>query len=161
MVNKVKFIVDCMLGKLTRWLRMLGYDVKYSRSLGDKQLIKTAKMEHRTLLTRDIELYQQAMKQGTNVFLVEGATEAEKLANLTKQLDLKLEINVTVSRCPKCNTRISPIPKERVVNRVPEGTFSSYDEFWECPGCEQVYWRGAHWKRIDETLRKARQMLEQ
>ena len=158
---EMKFVTDGMLGKLTRWLRMLGYDIKYSSSLGDKQLIKIAEAEHRTLLTRDLELYQRAMTQGVNAFIVEGATEAEKLANLAKRFDLKLEIDFTVSRCPKCNARIRSVPKDRVAGRVPEGTLSSYDEFWECSSCEQIYWRGAHWKRIDKTLREARQALEQ
>ena len=154
-VGSLRFITDGMLGKLTRWLRMLGYDVEYSRSLSDKRLINTAKEEGRILLTRDLELYQQAVTHGTDAFLVEGIAEAEKLANLAKRFNLKLEIDVNVSRCPKCNTRIRPIPKGEVVDRVPEGTFSNYEEFWECPGCRQVYWQGAHWKRINETLRDA------
>lgn len=134
---------------------MLGHDVEYSRSLSDRRLINAAKAEDRILLTRDLELYQQAVKQGIDAFLVEGATEAEKLANLAKRFNFKLEIDVNVSRCPKCNTRIRPIPKDEVVGRVPEGTFSNYEEFWECPGCGQVYWQGAHWKRINKTLRDA------
>jgi len=139
---------------------MLGHDVEYSRSLSDKRLINTAKAESRILLTRDLELYQQAVKQGTNAFLVEGATEAEKLANLAKRFNFKLEIDVNVSRCPKCNTEIRPIPKDKVVNRVPEGTLSNYEEFWECPGCGQVYWQGAHWKRINKTLKDASRGVE-
>lgn len=155
----MEFITDSMLGKITRWLRMLGYNIKYFRSIDDKQLIKYAKTEHRTLLTRDRELYQQAIKQEITAFLVEGATEAEKLANLAKQFDLKLEFDVKVSRCPKCNTRIKTIPKDRIVSRVHKRTLSSYSEFWECPGCEQIYWRGAHWKRINETLKRVKQII--
>jgi len=149
-----------MLGKLTRWLRLLGYDIKYFSSLGDKQLIKIAKQEHRTLLTRDLELFHQAMTKEVSVFIVEGETEAEKLANLAKQFELKLEIDVNVSRCPKCNTRIRYVSKDLLVGRIPKGTFSSYDEFWECPSCGQIYWQGAHWKRIGNTLREARQTLK-
>jgi len=152
----MKFITDGMLGKLTRWLRMLGCDVEYSQSLDDRQLIDAAKAESRVLLTRDQELYQQAVKHGIEAFLIEGETEAQKLANLAKRFNFKLEIDVTVSRCPKCNNKIRPISKNTVVGRVPEGTLSRYEEFWECPGCGQVYWRGAHWKRIEKTLREAR-----
>jgi len=138
---------------------MLGHDVEYSRSLSDKRLINTAKAGGRILLTRDLELYQQAVTHGTDAFLVEGITEAEKLANLAKRFDLKLEIDVNVSRCPKCNTRIRLVPKGEVVGRVPEGTFSNYEEFWECPGCGQVYWQGAHWDRIQRTLVEARRII--
>ncbi len=154
----MRFITDGMLGKLTRWLRMLGQDVKYSSSLNDKQLIEVAKRERRFLLTRDLELYQQATMQGVDSFLVEGATEAEKLAGLAKRFNLRLKIDVTVSRCPKCNARIRPISKDEVAGRVPKTTFSSYDEFWECPSCGQIYWQGAHWKRIERTLGMAREL---
>ncbi len=154
----MKFITDGMLGKLTRWLRMLGQDVKYSRSLNDEQLIKAAKTENRILLTRDLKLYLQARKRGLNATLVKGATEAEKLASLAKVFDIKLEIDVRVSRCPKCNTTIKPISKDEIIDRIPEATSTHYDEFWECPGCGQIYWQGSHWRRIETTLDKARKI---
>jgi uncharacterized protein with PIN domain len=156
----MKFITDGMLGKLTRWLRMLGCDVEYSQSLDDRQLIETAKAEGRVLLTRDQELYQQAVKHGIEAFLVEGKIEAENLADLSKQFNLKLEIDVTVSRCPKCNTKIRPVSKEMVVGRVPKGTLARYEDFWECPNCGQIYWQGAHWKRISRTLKEAERKME-
>ncbi len=152
----MKFITDGMLGKLTRWLRMLGQDVKYSRSVDDKKLIEMAKKEHRTILTRDLKLYQQAMMQGVNTVLVEASTGAEKLADLARRFNFKLEIDVTVSRCPKCNTKIKPVPKDVVIDRVPKTTSTYYNKFWECPGCGQVYWQGAHWKRIEKTLEEAK-----
>ena len=149
-----------MLGKLTRWLRLLGHDIKYFNSLEDTQLIKIAKEENRTLLTRDLELFQQAMTKDVNTFVVEGETEAEKLANLAKQFELNLKIDVNVSRCPKCNTKIRYVSKDLLIDRIPKGTFSNYDKFWECPSCGQTYWQGAHWKRIGNTLREARQTLK-
>jgi uncharacterized protein with PIN domain len=155
----LKFITDGMLGKLTRWLRMLGHNVEYSRSLDDEQLIEIAKKEHRILLTSDLELYRQAAAQGINAFFVERTTGARKLSNLAKRFDLKLEFDVTASRCPKCNTKIKPIPKESIIGKVHETTASYYDEFWECPSCQQIYWQGAHWNRIQTTLGEAREYL--
>ena len=155
----MKFITDGMLGKLTRWLRMLGHDVEYYKSLDDEELIDRAKTENRILLTRDLKLYQRAVTQGANAFLVEGHTEAEKLAQLSKRFNFKLEIDVTVSRCPKCNTPIESVSKEEVIDRIPKATALYYNEFWKCPGCEQIYWHGAHWKRIEKTLREAKETL--
>jgi len=149
-----------MLGKLTRWLRMLGQDVVYTGSMDDKELIQKAKKEKRILLTRDLELYQQAIGRGAEAFLVEGKTEAEKLAKLAKRFGFELEIDVKVSRCPKCNTRIRPVSKTDVINKIPKTTSSYYDEFWKCPECQQVYWRGAHWKRIEKTLIEAKKSFE-
>jgi len=153
----MKFITDGMLGKLTRWLRMLGHDVEYSKSLDDEELIDRAKTENRFLLTRDLKLYQQSVTHGANVFLVEGNAGAKKLAQLSKRFNFKLEIDVAVSRCPKCNTPIKSVSKEEVIDRIPKATALYYSEFWKCPSCEQIYWRGAHWKRIEKTLREAKE----
>ena len=138
---------------------MLGHDVKYFTSINDKQLLKIAKVEQRVLLTRDFELYQQATARGVDVFIVKGESDTEKLANLAKRFNFKLEIDVNLSRCPKCNSRIKWIPKDKVEGRVLKGTFSSYNDFWECPNCEQLYWQGAHWKRICETLEASADLL--
>ena len=152
----MKFITDGMLGKLTRWLRMLGHDVEYSRSDDDRKLIEKAQCEKRILLTRDLKLYQQATVQGVDAVLVEAETQTEKLADLARRFDFNLEINVTVSRCPKCNTKIKPVSKGIIVDRVPKATSTYYNEFWQCPRCGQIYWQGAHWKRIEKTLKEAR-----
>ena len=157
----LKFVADGMLGKLSRWLRMLGHNVKYASALSDDKLLKIAKVEHRILLTRDLELYQQAIAKGIKAAYVEGADEAEKLAKLAKRYGFPLEIDLKISRCPKCNARIKPIEKESVKGRVPESTYKYYDKFWECPKCGQIYWQGAHWKRISATLEKAKKLLEE
>jgi len=149
-----------MLGKLTRWLRMLGHDVEYTGSMEDKELIQKVKKENRILLTRDLELYQHTIAKGAEAFLIESPNQTANLATLAKRFGFKLEINVKVSRCPKCNTRIKPASKTDVIKKIPQTTSSYYNEFWECPKCQQVYWRGAHWKKIEKTLREARKKLE-
>ncbi|MEM2911017.1 MAG: Mut7-C RNAse domain-containing protein [Candidatus Bathyarchaeia archaeon] len=156
----MKFIADGMLGKLTRWLRMLGHNVKYSNKLDDSQLISIAKKERRILLTRDLELYQQAIAKGVQAFYMEGQTEAERLAKLAKKFGINLDIDMATSRCPKCNTRVKPLPKEKVADKVEKTTFSYYNEFWQCPKCEQIYWQGAHWTRIRKTLETAKENLK-
>jgi len=155
----LKFIADGMLGKLTRWLRILGHNVKYSDKLDDSQLITIAKKERRILLTTDLELYQQATAKGVDAFYLEGQTEEKKLAKLAKRFDLRLDIDMATSRCPKCNSRVKPISKEKVEDKVEKSTFSYYNEFWECPKCGQIYWQGAHWTRIRKTLKKAKETL--
>ncbi len=154
----LKFISDGMLGKLTRWLRMLGHNVKYSNKLDDAHLTMIAKKERRILLTRDLELYQQAIAKGVDAFYLEGKTEEEKLAELAERFKIKLEIDMATSRCPKCNTIVNLVLKERVSKEVEKSTFAYYDEFWQCPKCGQIYWQGAHWKRIRKTLQKAKEI---
>ena len=155
-MGTLRFITDGMLGKLTRWLRLLGYDVEYANDVEDKKLMALAMKEKRTLLTQDLELFQQAKAHGIDTLLVEGRTEIERLADMAEKYDLSLEIDVTLSRCPKCNARIQPIAKDEVANKVEQATFKFYSEFWVCPECGQIYWQGAHWKRIREILELAK-----
>jgi hypothetical protein len=159
-VEELRFLTDGMLGKLTRWLRMLGQDVEYMGSMADKTLIREAKKTNRVLLTRDLQLYRRAIARGAEAFLIESTNEAENLASLAKRFRFELEINLKVSRCPKCNTQIRSVQKASVIDRIPESTSTYYSEFWECPNCKQVYWQGAHWKRIRKTLEEARKALE-
>jgi len=158
-MKELKFVTDGMLGKLTRWLRMLGHDVEYTGSMDDKELIRKAKKDSRILLTRDVELYKQAIARGADAFLIENPNQTADLANLARRFKFKLEVDVKVSRCPKCNSKIKAVSKASVADKVPSTTSSSYDEFWQCQSCAQVYWRGTHWKRIDKTLKEAKKAL--
>lgn len=157
----LKFLTDGMLGKLTRWLRMLGQDVEYMGSMADRALIQKAKKANRVLLTRDLQLYRRAIARGAEAFLIESTNEAENLASLAKRFGFELEIDLKVSRCPKCNTQIRSVRKASVIDRIPESTSAYYNEFWECPNCKQIYWQGAHWKRIRKTLEEARKAMEE
>ncbi|MCS7124052.1 MAG: Mut7-C RNAse domain-containing protein [Candidatus Bathyarchaeota archaeon] len=154
----MKFIADGMLGKLTRWLRMLGHNVKYSNKLDDTQLMAIAKKERRILLTRDLELYQQATAKGVKAFYVDGQTEAENLAKIAQKFGISLDVCMAKSRCPKCNAQVKPAPKEKVAGKVEESTYAHYNDFWECPKCGQIYWQGAHWARIRKTLETAKKL---
>ena len=154
----MKFLSDGMLGKLTRWLRILGQDVTYSNQSGDAELITMAEKELRILLTRDLELYKRALAKGIDAFYVEGRTEAEKLSCLAERFNFSLTIDLKRSRCPRCNANIRLTPKEKISGTVEKNTFTHYDEFWKCPNCEHVYWQGAHWKGIRATLEEAKKI---
>ena len=156
LVVDLKFLADGMLGKLARWLRILGHDVTYFRSVDDKNLIKSAKSESRILLTRDQELVQQAINKGLNIFFVKGTENGEILADLANWFGFNLEIEISVSRCPKCNMSIRLVSKESVLQEIPELTALNYNEFWKCIGCGQIYWKGGHWKLIKKTLEEAK-----
>ena len=159
-MDDLKFLADGMLGKLTRWLRMLGHDVVYTGSMNDNELISKTKEENRILLTRDVKLYQRATAKGVEAFLLESPDQIANLAQTAKRFKFPLEINPDRSRCPKCNTKIKSVQKAEVEGKVPEKTLAHYDEFWQCPNCGQIYWRGAHWKEIEKTLAEAQRTLE-
>lgn len=155
----MKFLADGMMGGLTRWLRMLGQDVVYSTQLSDNDLLALAKAENRALLTRDLELYRRAIGRGLDAFYVEGETESSRLAEVAKRYGVTLEINMDMSHCPVCNTPIKPASKEELKDKLEPNTYKYYNQFWQCPNCGQIYWQGAHWKQITDTLTEAKQEI--
>ncbi len=156
----MKFLADGMLGKLTRWLRMLGQDVLYSVQFDDSELLELAKREERVLLTKDLELYKRAVGKGMDAYYVEGKFEVERLAEIAKRYRLQLSINMDKSYCPVCNTKLKLTEKEQLRSELKNKTFTHYDKFWKCPNCGQVYWQGAHWTQINNTLNQAQVKLE-
>lgn len=157
----MEIAVDSMLGRLARWLRMLGLDTKYFNDLSDDEILNIASQEKRIILTRDYQFFRKANAHGVKAIFVEGRTHVERLANLSRLLGLNLEINIERSRCPKCNSNIRPVDKREIKDRIPESTYKTYDEFWVCVGCGQVYWKGSHWRRINSILSQARQLARQ
>ena len=139
---------------------MMGQDVVYLHGLDDEKLLAIARDENRVLLTRDLELYKRSIARGIGVFYVEGKNEVERLAAVAERFGLALEIDLKSSRCPICNIAIQPVPKEAIASKVEKNTFAHYDEFWECPKCGKVYWQGAHWPKIRETLEEAKTALK-
>ena len=153
----MKFVLDGMLGKLTRWLRMMGHDALYLNDANDRDLVSTAVKESRILLTSDVALYRLATARGADAYLVKGRTEAERLASLASRFKLDLSVDAADSRCPVCGSPLSAISKEAVRQKIPAATFNAFNEFWACsnPECAKVYWQGSHWENIHAMLEKA------
>jgi uncharacterized protein with PIN domain len=158
----MRFLLDGMLGKLTRWLRMLGHEAVYENDRPDDKLLAIAKDRSLTLLTSDEELYRTATFRGIDAFQIQGKNEPERLAELAKRYRLRLDIDANKSRCPTCGFLIKQTPKDTVKESVPSATLKVYKDFWVCtnPDCSKVYWQGSHWKKIDQTLQAAKKILE-
>lgn len=152
----MRFVIDSMLGRLTRWLRMLGYDAVYMNKGSDDELLAISTDERRILLTRDLALYRRATSRGLDTYFVDGCSTASRLANIAKRYLIRLTVDPHHSRCPLCNSRLNVTAKQDILHKVPRGTLNNYDEYWSCSGCEKIFWHGSHWKRINETLRMAR-----
>ena len=151
-------MVDGMLGSLSRWLRMLGYEAEYPRDASDDELLELTASKKAILLTRDAELYRRAKARDLEAFFVEGDNEPERLAGTAARFGLRLQVDAIMSRCPACNSLLRKAETEEIRERVPLGTLAHYTEFWVCEGCGKVYWQGGHWKKINETLRRAREL---
>jgi len=155
----VRFVVDSMHGSLARWLRILGHDVAYLRDLDDRSILARVGAGS-VLLTSDVQLFRRAIARGLSAHLVKGKSPSERLSRLAAALTIDLEVDLKRSRCPECGDVLRSIEKSAAGSRVPRMTYARYDDFWECTGCRKVYWQGAHWKRIRQTLAKARSQVK-
>ncbi|MCD6155431.1 MAG: Mut7-C RNAse domain-containing protein [Candidatus Atribacteria bacterium] len=139
----VKFIADCMLGKLARWLRISGYDTLYIRYLSDSKIIALARFEKRFVLTRDLEMRHL---EPNLVYLVKSLSIQEQLQEVLERFKLSPKLNE--SRCPHCNEILLPINREQAKKYVPLFVYQSFNKFTQCPSCKKVYWPGTHWQKI-------------
>lgn len=152
-----RFVADSMLGHVARWLRLLGYDTLYYRSIKDWKLLQIAHDEDRILLTRDLGLFRRARKRGLRAFFVEDPSIEKVLAQLSARYGIRLEFDPNDTRCPECNAVLRRTTSlAEVAGRVSPAIATRYREFWICPRCGKVYWRGRHWKSIDQVLEIAR-----
>ena len=145
-----RFLLDGMLGSLARWLRIGGYDTEYRKDTPDDDLIDEALREGRILLTRDEVLVIRARKRGVEALYLRNGVDEAALSQISTELNLTYD--PVRARCPKCNHELKKAEKPDVAGRVPQGTYNTVDEYWVCPKCGSIYWRGSHWPRILETL---------
>lgn len=144
------FVVDSMLGKLARWLRILGFDTLYFRDMNDEELIRIANERGSYLLTRDRELYLRASPKGVLIREMELDGQLKEVAQV-----LSLHRYDLPTRCPLCNTVLKRVEKDSVAGKVPAGTLEHYSEFYICPGCGKIYWHGSHWGGIVKRAEEA------
>lgn len=148
----LQFISDAMLGRLTRWLRILGHPVFYDQALSDDQILSLAQTNNWILLTRDHELHQRAQQQGTLGLYLQGHTISDKLVEIARQFSLSFHLDARVSRCALCGACLTQVDKTAIQTEIPLGTLSRFTAFWQCESCSKVYWQGSHWNRISQTV---------
>jgi hypothetical protein len=144
----MKFIADNMLGKLAKWLRFMGYDTLYPKTLNDNELAQLSKQQIRILLTRDKEL---AKKKGVQIIYIKSENLDDQLRQIIIELNLKLDSN-TFCRCPECNSLLNKIDKAQLNGNVPDGVLQRHKLFWVCKNCTRYYWQGTHYKKIKSKL---------
>lgn len=144
----LRLLADCMLGRLARWLRLLGYDTAYENDAADHELAHRARAEGRILLTGDHEL---ANRRGLHTLLVESERLEEQVERVQEAIGPPPD--PALSRCSVCNAVLEDISPAQVADRVPPYVLKTQSEFRVCPGCERVYWPGTHVEAMDEQLR--------
>ena len=144
-----RFAADRMLGKLAKWMRVLGFDVVYLRKGGDEEIFLCLK-EGRTLLTR--KHGASFREQQGKVFIVSANDPKKQLREVYQGLGLCKTAVTFLSRCLNCNRLLEAISKEEVREEVPEYIWQSQSLFYRCEDCGKVYWPGSHAKKMRQHL---------
>ena len=144
------FLLDAHLGRLAKYLRMLGFDVRYhADDPGDAALAGIAADEGRVLLSRDRGLLERALVQ--QGYFVQATDPEAQLADVVERFGLR-EHARPLTRCLRCNGLLEPVSKDDVAEALPPQTRRHVEAFYRCMGCEQVYWEGSHYRRMQQFV---------
>ena len=157
----MEFIADEMLGKLAKWLRILGVSVITDLGEGnfDDLALKVAEKKGCVILTRDESLFRRALKRNIRAeFVPEDPIRA--LAEISAKYGIKLEIDLDRTRCPLCNTPLTRVKPEEAVGKVPNSVIRSEKQIFFCSKCNKYYWTGTHYENMLSELEVARNLKE-
>ena len=147
-----KFIVDANVGKLARWLRMLGYDTAFVRDIDDDELIDIGLREGRVLLTRDTQIMLRRVVAGGAVKAMLLSDDDPKAQMRRVIAGMQLDRRDEFTRCLECNERLIARSKDEVESLVPPYVYRTQEQYHQCPVCGRIYWRGTHWDHMKQVL---------
>jgi hypothetical protein len=147
----MKFIVDCMLGKLAKWLKILGFDALYFSKIEDSELLALAQKERRTLLSRDNALLQKS--RGIPTLFIKSEDWKTQLKQVLDGFNLWREVN-PYSRCIGCNFELKELPKKHARNLVTPFVYGKAKSFALCPRCGRIFWKGSHHQDMEHKIKE-------
>jgi len=150
-LRKIKFLCDVHLGRLAKYLRMLGFDTFYKNAYDQNMLFKLLNEDKRILLSQDKKIL--LCKKIIRRYRIKQTGSGEQLREVISYFDLKNHI-VPMSRCLECNGIVKAVPKEAVKHRIDRYTYDTNDEFTECTDCRKVFWKGSHYNSMMKQIRK-------
>lgn len=147
-----KFIADAMLGRLARWLRVMGCDVEYFPEIGDAELEERSGRSGRLVLTRDTLLIRRRRVRD-NCFFVEGDHYRDQVRQVVRAFAID-PFGRFLARCLECNALLSDLDGKSAEGRVPPYVFATQKRFQVCPDCSRIYWGGTHRERMKAELQE-------
>jgi uncharacterized protein len=146
----VKLLLTRELGRLAKWLRILGIDAEYSRLNNNASLIIQALREDRTILTRNHRL---PAARGIRIVVLKEELIKKQLSEILGVLENVPGPEEMFTRCTVCNEMLVNVDKDKIKEKVPVYVFATQEKFLSCPKCSRVYWQGTHWKNVADTLK--------
>jgi uncharacterized protein with PIN domain len=152
---EIKFIVDNNVGKLAKWLRIMGYDALLFSGEDDGKMVKVALAQNRVILTKDREVMKRRLITSGKLkaILIEDDEVEAQLRQVVEALNLDYQLG-PFSICIECNQRLIEKDKDTVRELVPPYVFKTQRLYMECPSCHRIYWRGTHWQAMNRELEK-------
>jgi hypothetical protein len=146
-----RFVLDGHLGRLARYLRILGFDSWYERGARDDALARVSAEEDRILLTRDRGLLKRSIVRLG--YLPRADDPRIQLSEVSERYALA-PLARPFTRCVKCNGLLRPVDRSDVLERLANQprTLRYFDSFSECPDCGSIYWPGSHYERMSAML---------
>jgi uncharacterized protein with PIN domain len=143
------------VGKLARWLRMMGFDSLFFSGDDDSLMVRQALAENRVLLTRDTGIMQRRVVADGRLKAILFKTEEpeQQMRQLMSALDFKNQTR-PFTICLECNQPLVDRTPADVKDRVPPYVYKTQTQYMECPACRRVYWRGTHWLAMLHKLEK-------
>ncbi len=142
----VKFILTKEVGRLCKWLRILGFDAEYFSEDNLATLIIKALRENRVIVTRKKKI------DDLKVIRVYANDVKEQLREVLAQLRFKPDEDKMFTRCVICNKTLEKVEKEEVKEKVPLYVYQTQNEFYQCPSCRRIYWQGTHWGNVKKII---------
>ncbi len=147
----MKFLADDMLGRLAKWLRILGYDTLYYNYIPDDELLSIAQSEERLILTRDTRLIKRRLAR--NYLLIQDDYWLNQLKQVVGELGLDTHAGL-LSRCSLCNRLLAVVEKSKIKARIPPYVYQTQSRFKQCPLCSHIYWPATHVENIIKQIEK-------
>lgn len=149
-LRDLKFVSDVHLGKLTKYLRMCGFDTYYRTDFSERDIINLSISDKRVILTRDKELLKN--KKVTHGYWIRSIYPWKQLRNVLLQFDLKKRVTL-FTRCLECNGLLEDVSKKEILNRLLPKTRQYYRKFKKCPDCNRIYWNGTHYQNMKRHVK--------
>jgi uncharacterized protein len=143
--HRPRFICDGNLGRLAKWLRILGFDTLYMKNMRGV-IIEAERSAGRIILTRSVKLSSQK-----GFSLIKSDHIAEQIKEVNDNFSLKSQIR-PFSLCFLCNEPLVSADNSKAAGHVPEYVLSTTDSFRNCPNCNRFYWQGSHTEHVMETI---------
>lgn len=149
-MQEKRFIVSKELGKLAKWLRIVGYDSVYYDHGDEAGFIIQALRESRVILARSPEIIKH---KGVKVVVVEHDLVEDQLDQVVRELGLEIKEEQLFTRCVECSTPLEKATREEAEKKVPEYVFRTNESFKKCGKCGKIFWKGTHWDMVGNWLR--------